>query len=756
MKHARWVRLLPLLSLLPAGCDGDIVRLDPPPDQGIHGYANGCFAVEGFDGEKEPTHLVATASSDAFTFSEPGVDAASRFFLRASDLGTYLFYDQDQRYLTAEATAGGEWRLSRALTLDSPLTMLDATFRSPAEWELQESQRDPRRYQMKHYASGQYLTLTGLTSDPLAAAIITLFPKDGCAQFPELPVDATGTPTRRQWDDGDLYGIAEIHSHMMTHVSFGGGSTFHGAPFHRLGVEHALPDCAPWHGDEGRRDVVGFFFDGDGSGLAVDALAPILISGEVPDFNHFTAGYPDFTAWPKSWASSTHQAMYYRWIERAYLAGLRLLVQHATGNSVLCDLVTGIGSQTGLHSCNDMESVDRAITETRNMERYIDAQSGGPGKGWFRVVETPQDARAAILEGKMAVVLGIEISNLFDCFLTPREGFEVCTPETVEEKLDHYRDLGVRVVFPVHKFDNGFSAGDGSDGIIELGNFINSGHYSDFVEDCPGLSAAFDSGGVTFGGLNQTREEYDSPPPHDMSKFGANPLGTVLPFLSEVQEPPLAGEYCQHHGMTPLGEALMQGLMKRGMMIDIAHLPQRSLTRAYELLEANEYPLTKTHGDTNGGRVYLNGGMAGTGLGRCAVPGQPGSMGNQLAASVAEVVAKGGYPAEGLGFDLNGFAHGPRPRFGPDSPCNEPQENPISYPFTSHDGAITFEQPYLGNRLVDFNTEGMIHIGLLPELIEDVRRDGVTDEELEPLFRSAEAYVRMWERAEARAKALQP
>jgi hypothetical protein len=77
----------------------------------------------------------------------------------------------------------------------------------------------------------------------------------------------------------------------------------------------------------------------------------------------------------------------------------------------------------------------------------------------------------------------------------------------------------------------------------------------------------------------------------------------------------------------------------------------------------------------------------------------------------------------------------------------------MSYPFTSHDGAVTFEQPHLGNRKVDFNTEGMIHIGLLPELIEDVRRDGVTDEELEPLFRSAEAYVRMWERAEERAKA---
>jgi hypothetical protein len=51
---------------------------------------------------------------------------------------------------------------------------------------------------------------------------------------------------------------------------------------------------------------------------------------------------------------------------------------------------------------------------------------------------------------------------------------------------------------------------------------------------------------------------------------------------------------------------------------------------------------------------------------------------------------------------------------------------------------VTFTPPRLGNRTVDFNTEGMLHIGLLPELIEDARRDGVSDAELEPLFRSAE------------------
>lgn len=53
-----------------------------------------------------------------------------------------------------------------------------------------------------------------------------------------------------------------------------------------------------------------------------------------------------------------------------------------------------------------------------------------------------------------------------------------------------------------------------------------------------------------------------------------------------------------------------------------------------------------------------------------------------------------------------------------------------------------------------FNTEGLVHIGLLPELIEDARRDAVAEADLEPLFRSAEGYIRMWERAEQRSGAL--
>ena len=742
------VPILLVLLLLSVGCDD---RRTAPPQGTVYSYANGCYAIEVFDDEEGVRYISVGQSQDKFAFTAKTFETATPFHLRASDLGTYLLYDAKRYYFTATQNAD-KWVFNRIAKLTSAQDKLDEKYKSPAEWTLQVSERDPKRFQLLHYATGRFLSTSGLTDDKTKAAIITLHPTKGCTSYPELSVDATGTVRSKKWGDGAVYGIAEIHSHLMTNHGFGGGGIFHGSPFHRLGVQHALPDCSRSHGEEGRRDVMGFFYD-QSKDFDMNSLLPIAANGEVPEFNHFTAGYPKFTEWPNTWRRSTHQTMYYKWLERAYLGGLRLMVQHATGNSAMCQLTLAVKAQKTMYSCNDMVSVDHSIDAAYALERYIDAQSGGPGKGWLRIVTTPKDARDVINQGKMALVLGIEISNLFDCFLNPPEGFKACTTEQVKAKLDHYHKRGVRVLFPVHKFDNGFSAGDGHRGIIELGNFINSGHYSSFVKDCVGISTSFDKGDVIFGGLNKPRDAYNTKAPADMSGFVDDPIAALAPFLSDIRAPKLEGKYCQKHGLTPLGTTLITEMMKKGMIVDIAHLPQKALSEAYKLLEKNNYPATKTHGDSNDGRLYALGGMTGTKLDRCS-NGTPGSMGTSLANSVALAKKKGAYPAEALSFDLNGFAGGPRPRFGEDSKCKTEQKKPITYPFKSYSGQVTFTQPQLGERKVDFNKEGMIHIGLLPELIEDARRDGVTDKQLEPLFRSAEAYIRLWEKAEARAKEL--
>jgi hypothetical protein len=738
-----------LSSWLVVGCTEFVERPPPPAHDGVYGFAGGCFAIDATrPGSDNTRYLEPDGSGEQFRFSATRVDDASRFRLRASDLGTYLLYDTEAHYLVA-----AEGELGRETELLSDILLLDDGFRSPAEWELEVSAHDPDRFQLRNYQTGAYLTTSGTSAELDQAAVVALYLQEGCAEFPELSVDATGTVEPRRWEDGALWGVVETHAHLFTNVGFGGGGIFHGAPFHRLGVEHALPSCELFHGVDGRRDLLGYAYRDNVEDP--ETLLAALVAGELPEFDHHTAGYPEFTDWPNSWGSSTHQTMYYRWLERAYLGGLRLLVQHATSNSVLCDLMVGSRAQEVRYACNDMVAVDRSIDEVYNLERYIDAQAGGPGQGWFRIVHTPAEARAVIDEGKLAVVLGIETANLFDCFLTTPEGVERCDAEQVRAELDHYYERGVRAVFPVHKYDNAFGAGDGSRGIIELGNFINSGHFSNFIEDCPGVPTVFDRGDVTFGGLNQPREDFDAEAPADMSAFGLFPVATLGPFLAQIREPPLEGVYCQGAGLTPLGETLIDEMMLRGMIIEVDHLPQRSYQRAFEMLIDSDYPAAGTHGNTNDGLIYQLGGVSKTGLGRCGSPDRVGAMGDGLRARIQLIIDNGGYPAEGFGFDLNGFAHGPRPRFGEHARCGDtPQANPITYPFASYGGEVTFTEPRLGNRVVDFDTEGMIHIGLMPELVEDARRDGVTDEELEPLFRSAEAYVRMWERAEQRGAAL--
>jgi hypothetical protein len=53
----------------------------------------------------------------------------------------------------------------------------------------------------------------------------------------------------------------------------------------------------------------------------------------------------------------------------------------------------------------------------------------------------------------------------------------------------------------------------------------------------------------------------------------------------------------------------------------------------------------------------------------------------------------------------------------------------------------------------DFNLDGLQHIGLLPDLIQDMRNDGVQWEQLTPLFHGAQDYIDLWKRSVSIGKA---
>jgi microsomal dipeptidase-like Zn-dependent dipeptidase len=54
-------------------------------------------------------------------------------------------------------------------------------------------------------------------------------------------------------------------------------------------------------------------------------------------------------------------------------------------------------------------------------------------------------------------------------------------------------------------------------------------------------------------------------------------------------------------------------------------------------------------------------------------------------------------------------------------------------------------------RVWNYNTEGMAHIGLVPDFFEALKKDGMSLEKLNQLFLSAEYFAQMWEKCLARA-----
>ena len=122
--------------------------------------------------------------------------------------------------------------------------------------------------------------------------------------------------------------------------------------------------------------------------------------------------------------SLTHEQSYYRWVERAWRGGLRVFVNLFVENHALCSLYP-----IKHNSCNEMDSVRlQAMRHLRELQDYIDAQAGGPGKGFFRIVKNPFQARRVINRGKLAVVLGIEVSQPFDCTVPKQRPAAVTAP----------------------------------------------------------------------------------------------------------------------------------------------------------------------------------------------------------------------------------------------------------------------------------------------------------------------------------------
>jgi microsomal dipeptidase-like Zn-dependent dipeptidase len=481
---------------------------------------------------------------------------------------------------------------------------------------------------------------------------------------------------------------------------FLGGRAHCGKPFHRFGAPYALRDCIDHEA---------------GNGCAA-VLENVLFGN--PARCHDPVGWPTFKDWPHP-QSLTHEQSYWRWLERAWRGGMRVYVNLFVENRVLCELYP-----LKRNSCNEMDSVLLQAQRIRQMQDYIDAQAGGPGEGFFRIVRSPEQARKVINRGKLAVVQGMEVSEPFDCGL--ESGFPTCTNARIDEWLDRLYDLGVRQLEITNKFDNALTGVAGDNGttgtITNFGNFVSSGKFFDLRE------------------CNDDQYHDHAPTavnyPHNEDLIIGNGLAALLPGGTLPVYPD--GPVCNTRGLSPLGEHAIRAIADRGMIFDPDHMSVIGRRQALSVVESLDYSgIISSHSwstDDALPRIYALGGFV--------APYAGGSTGfidqwRHLRAYYRQAGTQ--YFGVGYGADMNGFGAQGLPR-GADVP------NPVTYPFRAFDGTRMAQQRS-GERVFDINTDGVAHYGLYPDWIEDLRVQA-GDRIVRDLSRGAEAYLQMWERAD--------
>ncbi len=187
-------------------------------------------------------------------------------------------------------------------------------------------------------------------------------------------------------------------------------------------------------------------------------------------------------------------------------------------------------------------------------------------------------------EGKLAVVLGVEVSLLFDC--TTTAGQPNCDEAQIDRQLEEVYDLGVRQMELVNKFDNALSgvAGDaGTTGVLVNGaNFLETGSFWRFETCDEDEDHAHDR---TYPNVS---DEAGLPP--ELAARDAL-AGVVLNAVGGSGLAPAyaAGPHCNKLGLSDLGAHTIERMAERGMLFDPDHMSAKARDEAMTLIEERGY-----------------------------------------------------------------------------------------------------------------------------------------------------------------------
>lgn len=697
---------------------------------GKYDLYNQCWVMR-LDGRyviRDGNNFLATANNP---------EQAEKFYMRAAGLARYLFYTPDQMLLTSDG--------------DAVTAVAQDAAEDGSDWTFEED--GPV---LKASTLGTALTADdgGLLIAGNPASALQFEPASGCAVYPEMPLAMSGQTYTGNVNQ-PVIGFAEVHAHMSMgsemsdgsrNVGPSAGGVQYGHAVNRFGVTHALDDCESFHGPDGTSDPEALILDSN------------------PGATHDTQGWPTFVDWPFH-DSMLHQQMYWRWVERAWMSGLRVMTVLGTNIEALCQVAQNTGPSRGQDptalDCIDMSVGVKQVEYLSDMQDYIDAQFGGPGKGFFRIVGTPEEAREVIADGKLAVVPGLEFSNIFGCNVTFLPGgVEVsgCTKESIDAEIDRVWDLGVRQVFPFHDVDSSLGGAGLFSAVLEFINFYGTGRFFETYacdDGGEGENFLYNAGltSVAGGGL------------------GNDPISSALLGATNGQIPTFEpGRRCNARTVTDLGIYAIDKMMKKGFIIDIDHAEIRSKQIMLDYMATTEpdYPTVSGHGGQGGinnaqaTQIIAQGGII--------YPGNQNGKGhidflNQLK-PLWDASGTSRPFSVGYGADANGLRTLPGPR----GMARIMETGPVNYPFQLFSGEgwgpqfntiapLTVEMlqvPGDDGRNWDVNEGGMYHYGMIADLVEEIRLEG-GQPALDAYYNSAETFLQMWEQtlqASANARTL--
>ena len=566
--------------------------------------------------------------------------------------------------------------------------------------------------------------------------------------------------------DCPLEGIVDLHTHPMSYLGFG-KKAVHGVPdtgmiipagtyqcnaasFRATSIEQALGSCNSTHGGFGLLDnKCGDYLRAAMINYALDDKFKYRVAFERnPHGDHEHAGYPNFAAWPHE-SSILHQQMWIDWIRRAHKGGINTIVALTVNSELLAEISNGDGP------FDDKTVADNQIDEMILMARR--------NSDFMEIAYSATDMRRIVRAGKLAVILGMEIDKIGN-FGKPGV---VTNDMTVRAEIRRLYAKGIRYAFPVHLIDNSFGGAAVYNMLFNFANkHANGSHFNVTTATDPDIrysanilsDAPIGTENAIILGVKGTLEAIAQTPAPCADCFPPGRVaccGSYQKILNVLNPSPAIDLYklippghMNVNSLTPLGEVAINEMMKLGIMIDIDHMGERSMTRAIEIAENiaggtdNDYPLMMGHNEIRGTsehtmkersapdylvrRVAALGGMFGVGTANSNpkdfIKNASNAMGQMANKNIA------------IGTDVNGFERLPNIGTGGRTKFQDMQLASFLSTFNNQFGFCR-----TGNKTWNYVTDGGVsHYGMMPEFFWDVKNFTGGDNVMNQLSKSAE------------------